>query len=765
VEFAAATRRRRILANLWFAGLTILSFAQTHDGTISATPAASKGVPPGFELRSGAGNAATRRAGAFMDVRDVSGVDCTGVADSAPALNALTGNAPASNNAITGRTLSFGGCGSIKLRNTWLIKNQAGFIIDGFTRSGAAGKGVHITWAGSALGVMIDMEYVDGFQVRGLFVDGSNAGGVGIVVDKKSSGGIWNTTDGRFVNNSYSGSATKWIGISISPVSGENVEDMRIEDSTFSCNAPKSTTAAVGVMIGASANAKNEILTHNNITGCYYGVWKKGGSAQIRDGEFENNGGTCGSGTGADIRDDGNSDVDIIEGNLEEGGTQGINENNDRNTGGYNHPVIVRGNHNAPAGCENRGRYWYNTAAGVSWLFDGDSWDADSDLVKVIGTNNAGTIGPVIYTRGMLYPNNIFAPWWTNGTTTISDDLKIMDDKLMVYGAASDSFPAAGNNFPSPFLVYRGYLNGSTSNPDDITLQNIPASGGGSSGGTFLIKHQQGATGTEFLSWDGAYPGINIAKIPMPSISGFSQGGTSGSTSYTYAVVAFGPVGSTAGSAASVDRRGNAALTSANYNQIQWYPVAGATKYCIWRTASGGTPSSTGNIGCTSALQLKGQSYRQVMGYSVNMGSVTNTYKFKDTGLPGDFAALPTSNTTGTLSLPGQITSTLVTGTAPLSISSTTPVSNLTLKNHPQVYEAGVLAASGKIYTNTQHLTGGAATHSFANSFTFSSSRTFGCICTDQTAANACSAVPASASTVTLAGTASDVLWIECAGH
>lgn len=756
-------RRWRILANLGVAGLAILSFAQSHNETIGATPPASGGMPPVFDLRSGAGSAATRRAGAFLDVRDVSGVDCTGGEDSAPALNALTGNAPASNNAITGRTLSFGGCASIKLRNTWLIKNQAGFIINGFTRSGAAGKGVHITWAGSTLGVMIDMEYVDGFQVEGLFVDGSTAGGVGIVVDKKGSGGIWNTTDGRFANNSYSGSATNWIGMSISPASGENVEDIRVVDSTFSCNAPKNTTAAVGVMIGASANAKNEILTHNNITGCYYGVWKKGGSAQIRDGEFENNGGTCGSGTGADIRDDGNSDVDIIEGNLEENGTQGINENNDSNSGGYNHPVIIRGNHSSPAGCENRSKYWYNTASGVSWLFDGDSWDADPNLIHVIGTAGSGT--GVVYTRGMLYPNSTFTPWWTEQTTAIADDLNIMSDKLMVYGAKTNGIPSAGNNFPSPFLVFRGYLNGSTSSPDDITVQNIPASGAGTSGGTFLIKHQQGASGTEFLSWEGSYPGINIATIPTPSISAFSQSGTSGRTSYTYAVVAYGPVGNTAGSATVTDTKGNATLTNANYNQIQWYPVAGATKYCIWRTASGGNPSSTGNIGCTSALQVKGQRYPQVMGYSVNMGSVTDPYKFNDTGLPGDSSVLPNSNTTGTLSLPGQLTSTLATGIAPFSISSTTPVSNLTLENHPQVYEAGVLAASGKIYTNTQPLTGGTARHTLANSFTFSSSRTFGCICTDQTAANACSAVPASATMVALAGTGSDVLWLECAGH
>ena len=34
-----------------------------------------------------------------------------------------------------------------------------------------------------------------------------------------------------------------------------------------------------------------------------------------------------------------------------------------------------------------------------------------------------------------------------------------------------------------------------------------------------------------------------------------------------------------------------------------------------------------------------------------------------------------------------------------LSVTSTTPVSNLTLKNHPQVYEAGLLTTSEKIYS------------------------------------------------------------------
>lgn len=80
------------------------------------------------------------------------------------------------------------------------------------------------------------------------------------------------------------------------------------------------------------------------------------------------------------------------------------------------------------------------------------------------------------------------------------------------------------------------------------------------------------------------------------------------------------------------------------------------------------------------------------------------------------------------------------------------------------LYEAGVVTID-KMYSNTQTLSSGAATHTFANSFSYTSSSTFHCQCTDQTGASACKAVPASATTVTLAGTGSDVLALLCSGH
>lgn len=171
-------------------------------------------------------------------------------------------------------------------------------------------------------------------------------------------------------------------------------------------------------------------------------------------------------------------------------------------------------------------------------------------------------------------------------------------------------------------------------------------------------------------------------------------------------------------------------------------------------------PSSIGLlVNPPTANTLITNAYGVYVGNLASVTGITNRYSFYSAG------ATDTMFLAGLLNIGGQFTSTLATGTAPFSITSTTPVANLTASNHPQVYEAGVLTTAEKIYTNTQALTTGAATHTFANSFTYTSSSTFGCTCTDQTAANACKAVPASATTVTLAGTGSDTLWLSCSGH
>lgn len=138
-------------------------------------------------------------------------------------------------------------------------------------------------------------------------------------------------------------------------------------------------------------------------------------------------------------------------------------------------------------------------------------------------------------------------------------------------------------------------------------------------------------------------------------------------------------------------------------------------------------------------------------------------WSITDTG--GASSLVPDTNNSHNIGSSGSRVSTVF--TTVLNASANLVVNSglaLTSSNNSPVFEVGV-ATNDKTYTNTQALTAGAATHTLANSFTYTSSATFGCTCTDQTAAAACKAVPASATTVTLAGTGTDVLWLSCSGH
>jgi hypothetical protein len=445
----------------------------------------------------------------------------------------------------------------------------------------------------------------------------------------------------------------------MSLVSLSNVEDMRVEDSSVYCNGTAGGNE-VGFEIGPSANAKNEIFKHNNIHTCQFGIYQKSGSMHVLDSEFSSNGGTCGSGTGSDIRIDGTTDVDIIEGNLNEGSTQFINTNNDSGSFGPQHPIIITGNHAAPAGCENTANYWINTAnSAVPWFIVANSWDADNNLVKLIGTNLAAGGQATIYAHSNAYPNFLFNQWWAQGNTTISDDLQILQVPMIVgHRVNNGNIPALGNSEPSNFISFRGYFSGSAFNLDDYAIQNIPGGGGSSSvGGTFLIKHQQGVTGTEAFAFDGSYSGISIISMTTPVAPGVTPIGGTGATSYTYAIVAYNSVGNTIGGATTNITNGVAfaSLSSTVYNQITFLAQPGATKYCIWRTVGGTTQ---GNIGCTSALMTIPSAsltltsaccFAGAPGFAAN--SSDTQYIFKDTGLAGDSSALPTLNSTGGLQL------------------------------------------------------------------------------------------------------------------
>jgi hypothetical protein len=88
------------------------------------------------------------------------------------------------------------------------------------------------------------------------------------------------------------------------------------------------------------------------------------------------------------------------------------------------------------------------------------------------------------------------------------------------------------------------------------------------------------------------------SAAPTPTITPV---GTSGSTTYSYGLVAVGADGTVSTITTATTAGGNATLSNSNYNQISWTSVADGSTYIIVRTSSAGTPSTVGVIGQVSA--------------------------------------------------------------------------------------------------------------------------------------------------------------------
>jgi hypothetical protein len=116
-------------------------------------------------------------------------------------------------------------------------------------------------------------------------------------------------------------------------------------------------------------------------------------------------------------------------------------------------------------------------------------------------------------------------------------------------------------------------------------------------------------------------------------------------------------------------------------------------------------------------------------------------------------------------------TSTVPQGTAPFTVSSSTPVANLTVSNHPKLQACGTTAAcsatavtGGQILYGSVTLAHGEATVKGFNP-PFKGPDSFQCTASDKTTAvNAANAVAASGSSITVRGTGNDVISYMCAG-
>ncbi len=134
-----------------------------------------------------------------------------------------------------------------------------------------------------------------------------------------------------------------------------------------------------------------------------------------------------------------------------------------------------------------------------------------------------------------------------------------------------------------------------------------------------------GATGA--AGSNGPFSSLTTSPVVAPSAPAVTQGGTPATTNYTYAVVAKDALGGgSIASATTQTTTGAATLNGTNYNVITWSPIANAVSYDVYRTASAGTPATTGRIGNVVA---------------------TSALTFNDTGLAGNGFTTPFVSTSG----------------------------------------------------------------------------------------------------------------------
>lgn len=148
---------------------------------------------------------------------------------------------------------------------------------------------------------------------------------------------------------------------------------------------------------------------------------------------------------------------------------------------------------------------------------------------------------------------------------------------------------------------------------------------------------QYDVSGAKITVWDAPFDRGDIGWVRVVYVCGYdfmlaapgapviTHGGTPGSTAYTYKVTAIDANGETEVSTGTATATGAATLNGTNTNIVTWTKVTGATGYKIYRTASSGSPSTTGLV-----------------------GTVGDVATFTDTGIAATDSP-PSTNTTGNL--------------------------------------------------------------------------------------------------------------------
>lgn len=163
--------------------------------------------------------------------------------------------------------------------------------------------------------------------------------------------------------------------------------------------------------------------------------------------------------------------------------------------------------------------------------------------------------------------------------------------------------------------------------------------------GAFLIGESATDLGyspdAKFTSRGGSW---HIRTLSAPSNLTATVVGTSGSTSITYKVYAVDGYGKRTTAASVTINTAPATLNTTNYVRLAWTGPRGAAEWIIERSATAGSPSSTGSLKTN---------HRTFTGSNIG-----NKQYFADTGIAASAFTAPTRNETADVEIDGQLTAT-----------------------------------------------------------------------------------------------------------
>lgn len=595
---------------LFFAilALTAASFAQISNGS-NQNYTNSQGVR--WQVKS------------VYDVRD-SGVDCTGVNDSTTALQTLINNVPNFSTILFPQACKVKVSGSPAIT----IDQRYGLVFDFGGRQGnncdePTGTAAQLNYATSysAGNKILYINRSQRLHFKGLTI--ITNGGADVALDVDQVGATppittMNVFDDVCIRNQAAARST-FVGMRFSATSTANVEAMHLYRPFVLCSsstATSTTSNGTGILFGpGSSNAVDEIVEDPNFNKCSVDV-----NTGLGQANFWKNG--LSSASFANVMLSGF--IDGVDGLRSENATTAINIAN---------PIGPHLITNTWFGASLGTRIDCPQGCGKVTMFNNHTDSVPTSWFDVHG--NPGASGPLV-----AFNNRNFS-WtstdWDHGAFVIDPDITTSTNTHFLLTPSYASGNNRGGNIQSPALDFMT-LSGTSVVQDNFVLQALPTGPLSNTPGstTFAIGHANASALTPWLAFAGKQGGANFAQMGNTGNLGVVVLGTPGTTSYSYQVIAHSATGVTGPSNTATATTGNAVLSAGNRISIQIPMVAGCTYFDVYRTASAGTPATTGKIATHDCYTTQ-----LIPTENASILAVT------DTGLAGDGTTPPTVNTTG----------------------------------------------------------------------------------------------------------------------